>query len=85
VDARIAVRDTNADALLPAKDGAHVERGAGLDQRIARVAGQEARAFALEDLRDQSGAVHDISFPGWPHFDRRKVLPCQLTSGDALP
>ncbi len=48
----VAVRDADADALLPAQDGADVERGAGLDQRIARIAGEELRAFALEDFGD---------------------------------
>src|SRR5262249_38325377 len=85
-DARVPIRDSDADALLPAQNGADIERGARLDQRIARVAGEKARAFALENLGDQSSAVHGVSsIPHWPHFDRRNTLPCQLTSTDALP
>ena len=53
LDAGVAVRDADADALLPAQDGADIERGARLDQRIARIAGQELRALALEDFGDE--------------------------------
>ncbi len=48
----IAVGDADADALLPAQDRTDVERGAGLDQRIARIAGEEFGALALEDFGD---------------------------------
>ena len=48
-DARIAVRDADADALLPAQDGADVELGAGLDQRL-RIAGEEFGTLALENF-----------------------------------
>ena len=55
---RIAVGDADADALLPAQDRPDVDRGAGLDQRVARIAGQKFRALALEDFGNDSGAVH---------------------------
>ncbi len=58
LDARIAVGDADADALLPAQDRADVDCRAGLDHRIARIAGEEFGALALEnfgnDLRRHS-------------------------------
>ena len=57
-DARIAVRHADADALLPAEDRPYVDLGACLDQGIARIAGQEGRALAPENLGDDVGAVH---------------------------
>ncbi len=59
LDAAVAVREPDADALLPAQDGTDVERGAGLDQRIARIAGEKLGALALENFGDDGGAVHE--------------------------
>jgi hypothetical protein len=56
-DARIAVRDAHADALLPAQDGADVELGTGLDQRVARIAGEELGALPPEDFGDDSSVL----------------------------
>src|SRR5262249_58932773 len=41
LDTGIAVRQADADALLPAENRTDVERGAGLDQRIAGIAGED--------------------------------------------
>src|SRR5262249_25033989 len=67
LDAAVAVGHADADALLPAQDRPDVERGAGLDQRIARIAGEKLRALALENLGNDFGAVHAF-IP--PLFDR---------------
>ena len=58
LDAGIAVGEADADALLPAQDRADVERRARLDDRVARIAGEELRALALEDFGDDLRAVH---------------------------
>ena len=57
-DAGKAVRHADADPLLPAQDGSYVERGAGLDQRVARIAGQELCPFAPKNLGKDVSAVH---------------------------
>ncbi len=49
-DARIAVGDADADALLPAENRTNIERGARLDQGIARIAGEKLGSLALEDF-----------------------------------
>src|SRR6516225_2329348 len=59
-DARIAVRHADTDTLLPAEDRPYVDLGTGLDQRIARIAGQEGRTLAPENLGDDVGAVHEL-------------------------
>jgi hypothetical protein len=64
LDAGVTVRQADAHALLPAEDRANVEGGAGLDQRVARIAREKLRALAPEDFGDDGGAVH-----GW-------FLPC---------
>ena len=46
LDTGIAVREADADALLPAQNRTDVERGAGLDQRVAGIAGEELRSLA---------------------------------------
>ena len=61
LDAGIAVGHADADALLPAQDGPDVERGAGLDQRIARIAGEELGSLAPENFGDDGGAVHVLA------------------------
>ncbi len=61
-DAREAVGDADADALLAAQDGADIELGAGVDHRITRIAGEEFRPLALEDLGDDVGTIHFFSF-----------------------
>jgi hypothetical protein len=63
-DTGIAVRQANADALLPAQNRTDVERGAGLDQRITGIAGEELRSLAPKDFGDDGGAVHgcNLSF-----------------------
>src|SRR5262249_6062441 len=63
-DTGIAVRQANADALLPAENRTDVERGAGLDQRVAGIAGEELRSLAPKDFGDDGGAVHgcNLSF-----------------------
>jgi hypothetical protein len=53
-----AVRHAHAHALLPAEDGTDVELGAGIDQRIARIAGEKLGPLALEDLCDDVGTFH---------------------------
>ena len=58
LDAAIAVGDADADAFLPAQDRTNVERGAGLDDLIARIAGKELGTFALENFGNNFGAVH---------------------------
>src|SRR5215831_17440011 len=63
LDAGIAVRQADAHALLPAQDRTDVERGAGLDQRIAGITGEELRSLAPEDFGDDGGAVHGLSLP----------------------
>ena len=67
----IAVGEADADALLPAEDRADVEGGAALDQRVARIGGEEVRAFAAEDFSDDVCAVHGVSF-GWRDRDAGK-------------
>jgi len=64
LDTGIAVRQADADALLPAQNRTDVERGAGLDQRVARIAGEELRSLAPKDFGDDGGAVHgcNLSF-----------------------
>ena len=47
-DAAIAVGHAHPDPLLPAQNRPDVERGAGLDQRVAWIAGQKFGAFALD-------------------------------------
>jgi hypothetical protein len=70
LDARIAVRQADADALLPAQDRTDVERRAGLDQRIARVAGEEICTLAPENFGDDRGSIHGV-----PPC-RRGIVPC---------
>jgi hypothetical protein len=72
LDAGVTVRQADADALLPAEDWAYVEGGAGLDQRVARIAGEKLRAFAPENFGDHGGAVH-----GWflPWLARHSAIP----------
>ncbi len=57
-DAREAVGHADADALLPAEDGADVDLGAGVDQRVARIAGEEFGALALQDFGNELCTVH---------------------------
>ncbi len=59
-DARKPVGDADPDALLAAQDGPDIERRAGLDQRVARVAGKKFRPLAPEDLRNDIRAVHNV-------------------------
>src|SRR5215467_10091972 len=73
-DARESVRHADADALLPAQNGADVDRGARLDQRVARIAGEELGALALEDLGNDVGAVHVRSL----HVRSPGFTPAQL-------
>ena len=61
LDAGVAVGQAHADALLPAQDGTDVERGAGLDQRVARIAGEKLGALALENFGDDGRAVHEVA------------------------
>jgi hypothetical protein len=61
-DAAEAVGHADAHAFLPAKDRPDVELGAGVDQRIARIAGEKLGSFALEDFCDDIGALHLCSF-----------------------
>jgi hypothetical protein len=63
LDTGIAVRQADADALLPAQNRTDVERGAGLDQRVAGIAGEELRSLAPEDLGDDGGAIHGLVPP----------------------
>jgi protein-disulfide isomerase-like protein with CxxC motif len=56
-----AVRHADADALLPAQDRPHVDRRTGLDQRIARITGEEFGALTLDDRGNDVGAVHELS------------------------
>jgi hypothetical protein len=58
LDARVAVRDADADALLPAQDRPYVELGARLDQRVARIAGENLGPLAPEDLGNDLRTVH---------------------------
>ena len=58
LDARIAVGDADADALLPAQDRADVDRRARLDHLIARITGEKFGAFALENFGNDFGAIH---------------------------
>ena len=66
LDAAVAVGETDADALLPAQDRPDAERRARLDDLVARIAGQEFRALALEDLGNDCGPVHWHSSVGRP-------------------
>ena len=63
VDPAVAVGEADPDPLLAAQDGADADRRAGLDQRVARVAGEELGPLALEDFGDCLGAVHDAVLP----------------------
>ena len=63
LDAAEAVGDADADALLPAQNRADVDRRAGLDHRVARIAGQKFGALALENVGNDFGAVHVRSLP----------------------
>src|SRR5262244_4551951 len=65
LDTGIAVRQADADALLPAENRTDVERGAGLDQRIAGIAGEKLRSLAPEDFGDDGGAIHGLVPPLW--------------------
>ena len=67
LDAGIAVRQADADALLPAQNRTDVERGAGLDQRVAGIAGEELRSLAPEDFGDDGGAIHGLVPPPLVH------------------
>jgi len=58
LDAAIAVGEADADALLAAQDRPDAERGARLDDLVARIARQEFRALALEDFGDDLCAFH---------------------------
>ena len=60
-----SVREADADALLPAQNRTDVERGAGLDQRVAGIAGEELRSLAPEDFGDDGGAIHGLVPPLW--------------------
>src|SRR5262249_25639944 len=60
LDTGIAVGQADADALLPAQNRTDVERGAGLDQRVAGIAREEFRSLAPEDFGDDGGAVHGL-------------------------
>src|SRR5215510_6586286 len=65
LDAGVAVRQADADALLPAQNRTDVERGAGLDQRVAGIAREELRSLAPEDFGDDGGAIHGLVPPLW--------------------
>ena len=60
VDPAVAVRQPDADPLLAAQDRADADLRAGLDQRVARVAGEEPGPLAPEDFRDGLGSVHAV-------------------------
>src|SRR4029079_15520050 len=53
-----AVGHAHAHALLAAEDRPDVEIGAGVDQRIARIAGEKLGPLALEDFGNDVGALH---------------------------
>ena len=53
-----AVRHADADALLTTENRADVDLGARVDQRVARIAGEEFRALALQDFCDNVCAIH---------------------------
>ena len=57
LDAGVAIRQADAHALLPAEDRANVERGAGLDEGVARITGEKLRTLASEDFGNDGGAV----------------------------
>ena len=57
-NARETVGHRDAGALLAAEDRADVDLGAGVDQRIARVAGEELGALALQHFRNELRTVH---------------------------
>jgi hypothetical protein len=59
-DAREAVRDADAHPLLPAQDRADVELGAGVDERIARIAGKELGSLSLQDFGHHLRAIHYV-------------------------
>src|SRR5262245_50237974 len=77
LDAGIAVRQADADALLPAQDRTDVERGAGLDQGVARIAGEKLRSLAPKDFGDDGGAIHGLVPPvdNWHPYGSRIGLP----------
>src|SRR6185295_20395395 len=60
LDAAVAVGEADADALLPAQDRPDIQRRARLDDLVARIAGEEFGALALEDFCNDLRAVHGV-------------------------
>ena len=58
LDAGIAVRQADADALLPAQNRPDVERRAGLDQGVAGIARKKLGPLAPEYFCNNSSTVH---------------------------
>jgi hypothetical protein len=53
-----AVGDADPDALLAAHDRPDADLGAGIDERLARIADQVLDPFSLENARDGLGNLH---------------------------
>src|SRR5262249_39067438 len=90
LDAGIAVRHADADAFLPAENRANVERGAGLDQRVAWIAGEKLCALASEDFRDNGRPVHGwflpwLVVPQFEFFRRAMKLAIRPTGNNVHP
>ena len=79
LDAAVAVGKSDADALLPAQDRPDAQRRARLDDGVARIAGEEFGALALEDFGNDLRAVHVRSPhtrpPAWHEILPRSFRP----------
>ena len=58
---RDRVGHVDRDALLANDDRADVRLGRSFDHRVARIRKKQFDAFALEDLRERRGHLHDGS------------------------
>ena len=61
-DTRIAIGNADADTLLTTQDGADVEGGAGLDQRIARIAAEKLGTLARRISAMTAAPFMGVSF-----------------------
>ena len=75
LDAGIAVGRADADPLLPAQYRPDIERGGGLDQRVAWIAGEKLGALALQDFGNDFSTLHGCVPLHEPHT-RCSPPPC---------
>ena len=69
------IRRGRQNGVFAAQNRADVDRGACLDQRVARITGEKAGPFALEDLGNHVGAVHGHGSSPLEIGTRRKAKP----------